>query len=84
MLTRPNMTFHLGDDVPWANPKYLDYQLFNYNQALMILAKLVQNPDTATRLEEFINIHEDADYRIGLANILEQARWFRTPDGAES
>ncbi|HEY2889195.1 MAG TPA: hypothetical protein VGJ31_01140 [Dongiaceae bacterium] len=84
MLTRPNMTFHLGDDVPWANPKYLDYQLFNYNQALMTLAKLVQNPDTATRLEAFINIHEDEDYRIGLANILQQARWFRTPDDAES
>jgi hypothetical protein len=51
---------------------------------MMVLAKLVLDPSKARRLETFINIHEDQDYRTGLANILQQARWFQTPDSPEA
>jgi hypothetical protein len=79
MLTHPQMTFHLGDDQHWVNPKFADYQHFNYHQALSAAATLARHPDKAKRLEQFIDAHEGQMYRVGFAGILEQARWFQLP-----
>nr|WP_321452384.1 sulfotransferase [uncultured Carboxylicivirga sp.] len=35
-----NLTFHLGDDRSWKNPKFTDYEIFNTNEFLNICDKL--------------------------------------------
>ena len=83
MLTRPHMTFHLGNDVHWANPRFADYQYFNYHQVLSTIAALARNPEKAKRLSDFIAVHEGPEYRDALPGILSQSKWFQEPASPE-
>lgn len=70
MLTRAHMTYHLGDDVYWRDPKLGDYLKFNTEQALSVVAALSQDRDKAARLKDFINAHEGKKYREALQSLL--------------
>lgn len=79
MLTRPHLTFHLGNDVHWSNPIFADYLYFNFLESLSIVSALAKNPEKAKRLADFISIHENAEYRDALPGILLQSSWFQEP-----
>ena len=72
MLTSPHMTFHLGNDRPWSNPKFADYGQFNFDEAVSVIRTLVTDAEKATRLTEFINAHERPNYCNALSTILGQ------------
>jgi hypothetical protein len=63
MLTHAQMTFHLGDDRHWADPRFADYQEFNIAQAQSVIATLAENHEKAERLAAFITAHEMEVFR---------------------
>lgn len=58
MLTHVQMTFHLGNDEYWHNPRYSDYIKFNVAQAKLVITELSKDRDKAVRLTDFIAAHE--------------------------
>lgn len=40
LLQQPKMTFHMGDDLSWTNPKFEDQRQFNQNEANAIINQL--------------------------------------------
>lgn len=41
-LEDKHLTFHIGDDKNWMNPKYNDYQLYNLQELINIVNSLLQ------------------------------------------
>jgi hypothetical protein len=58
MLTRVQMTFHLGDDAYWYQPIFADYRDFNKVQAKSVVTRLAKDFEKAKRLADFIVAHE--------------------------
>jgi hypothetical protein len=69
MLTHAQMTFHLGDDRYWAEPKFADYLDFNIAEAQSVIAALARDAEKAKRLAEFIAVHEAEVFRGVLPRI---------------
>jgi hypothetical protein len=62
MLTKSQLTFHLGDDRQWAEGKYADYERFNVMQARLVAEKLSQDVVKGKKLRDFILAHEHPQY----------------------
>ena len=63
MLTRTQLTFHLGDDRYWSEKRFNDYNEFNRKQARNLASTLASNPEKAKRLRDFIYAHERSGFR---------------------
>jgi hypothetical protein len=63
MLTHAQMTYHLGDDRHWAEPRFDDYLNFNIAQAQSVIAAFAQDPEKTKRLKDFIFAHEAEVFR---------------------
>jgi len=66
MLTHAQMTFHLGDDRFWAEPRFEDYLNFNIAQAQSVIAALANDSGMCRRLADFIAVHEAECFRGAL------------------
>jgi hypothetical protein len=74
MLSQAHLTFHLGDDMFWQDAQFDDYRLFNYREAVGVLAKLMRDPGKAARVADFVNAHEAQHYRDALEAMRRQGR----------
>ncbi len=58
MLRKAHLTFHIGDEREWSDPKFRDYRKFNVKQAISIFTSLAQdNPATEQKLVHFCQRH---------------------------
>lgn len=58
MLRQAHLTFHIGDDREWSDPKYKDYREFNVKQAIGVLTRLAKrSPLTEAKLVRFCQAH---------------------------
>jgi hypothetical protein len=55
-----HLTFHLGDDKDWRDPRFEDQNCFNIEQAKQVLVSLMQrDPETARKLLRFCERHRE-------------------------
>ncbi len=73
MLTNAHLTFHLGSDRNWKKDVFADYGAFNMREALSVVTALAGDPEKASRLEQFITIHEGRLFRDALPEALGRA-----------
>lgn len=60
MLRQAHLTFHIGDEREWRDPKYQDYRQFNVRQAIGVLTRLAKrNPATEAKLVRFCQGHRE-------------------------
>ena len=60
MLRQAHLTFHIGDEREWRDPKFKDYRDFNVKQAISVLVSLTKrNPATETKLIRFCQRHRE-------------------------
>ncbi|HEX9876355.1 MAG TPA: hypothetical protein VGC50_06865 [Gammaproteobacteria bacterium] len=60
IVRKAHLTFHLGDDKGWKNPKFEDHNRFNVEQAKGVLVSLMQrDPATAKKLLNFCQVHKE-------------------------
>jgi hypothetical protein len=52
-----HLTYHFGDDRPWADPKFDDYLSFNLEQARSVLDALAAHEDRRATLSDFCLAH---------------------------
>ncbi len=58
MLRQAHLTFHIGDEREWSDPKFSDYRKFNVKQAIAVLTSLAKrNPETEAKLVRFCQRH---------------------------
>lgn len=58
MLRKSHLTFHVGDEREWSDPKFNDYREFNVKQAINVLLSLAQrDPATEAKLVRFCQQH---------------------------
>jgi hypothetical protein len=58
MLRRAHLTFHIGDERDWSDPKFNDYREFNVKQAINVVVSLAQrDPATKAKLVGFCQQH---------------------------
>ena len=60
MLRQAHLTFHVGDEREWSDPKFKDYREFNVRQAIGVLTSLAErNPTTEAKLVRFCQRHRE-------------------------
>jgi hypothetical protein len=60
MLRHAHLTFHIGDEREWRDPKFKDYREFNVKQAISVLVSLAKrNPATEAKLVRFCQRHRE-------------------------
>jgi len=60
MLRQAHLTFHVGDEREWSDPKFKDYREFNVKQAISVLVSLTErNPATEAKLVGFCQRHRE-------------------------
>ncbi|MEI9993611.1 MAG: hypothetical protein WDM91_03365 [Rhizomicrobium sp.] len=70
MLTTPHLTFHIGEDSFWVNPKYADYVDFNLRQAQEVVAGFAARSPEREKLAGFLRANgEKKVFRRQLAGI---------------
>jgi len=58
MLRQAHLTFHIGDEREWNDPKWKDYSEFNVKQAISVLVSLAKrDPITEAKLVRFCQAH---------------------------
>ncbi len=58
MLRQAHLTFHVGDEREWTDPKLKDYREFNVKQAINVLVTLAKrDPATESKLVRFCQHH---------------------------
>ena len=58
MLRQAHLTFHVGDEREWTDPKLKDYREFNVKQAANVLVTLAKrDPATESKLVRFCQHH---------------------------
>jgi hypothetical protein len=57
VLRDAHLTYHFGDDRPWAAPEFDDYLSFNLEQARSVLSALAADEDRRTTLSAFCLAH---------------------------
>jgi hypothetical protein len=64
MLTEAQLTYHLGNDKHWADPRFSDYAEFNFKEAQSVVRRLAATDQTrAKKLSDFIVTHESGRHR---------------------
>ena len=60
MLRQAHLTFHIGDEREWSDPRFKDYREFNVKQAINVLVSLTErNPATEAKLVRFCQRHRE-------------------------
>ena len=60
MLRQAHLTFHIGDEREWSDPKFKDYREFNVKQAISVLVSLTKrNTATEAKLVRFCQRHRE-------------------------
>jgi hypothetical protein len=60
MLRQVHLTFHVGDEREWSDPKFKDYREFNVKQAINVLVTLAKrDPATQSKLVRFCQQHRE-------------------------
>jgi hypothetical protein len=60
MLRQAHLTFHIGDEREWSDPRYKDYREFNVRQAISVLTSLAKrDPATEAKLVGFCQRHRE-------------------------
>jgi hypothetical protein len=60
MLRQAHLTFHIGDEREWSDPRFKDYREFNVKQAISVLVSLTErNPATEAKLVRFCQRHRE-------------------------
>ena len=60
MLRQAHLTFHIGDEREWSDPRFKDYREFNVKQAINVLMSLTErNPATEAKLVRFCQRHRE-------------------------
>lgn len=58
IVRKAHLTFHLGNDQNWRDPRFADYHRFNGLQAKHVLTSLMKrDPSTARKLLDFCQAH---------------------------
>lgn len=58
MLRQAHLTFHIGNEREWSDPRFKDYREFNVKQAIHVLTSLAQrNPAMEAKLVRFCQRH---------------------------
>jgi hypothetical protein len=57
ILRDTHLTYHFGDDRPWADPMFDDYLSFNLEQARGVLGALARDDDRRALLAAFCVAH---------------------------
>jgi hypothetical protein len=58
MLRQAHLSFHIGDEREWSDPKFKDYRDFNVKQAISVLTSLAKrNSATEVKLVRFCQRH---------------------------
>lgn len=60
MLRQAHLTFHIGDEREWSNPKFKDYREFNVKQAVSVLETLARRDSAMeSKLVHFCQQHRE-------------------------
>lgn len=60
MLRQAHLTFHIGDEREWSDPRFKDYREFNVKQAIGVLTSLAKrDPATEVKLVRFCQHHRE-------------------------
>jgi hypothetical protein len=60
MLRHAHLTFHIGNEQEWNDPKLKDYREFNVKQAIRVLVTLAErDPATESKLVRFCQHHRE-------------------------
>jgi len=60
MLRKAHMTFHVGDEREWSDPRFKDYRDYNMRQAIAIIMTLIErDPDAGSKVIRFCHGNDE-------------------------
>jgi hypothetical protein len=79
MLTAAHLTFHIGHDAAWTNPRLNDYGIFNFQEAMQVATTLATDRGRGQRLAGFMRANAES---VAILRAVEsQAGISREPKG---